>query len=681
MSDALTIQAVQPASGFGPGVGLNVSSDAPAATLLQQVRALGVSGVRASVTSAVQAATLTALAQAGVRLDLVLAPGQGASGFAGFAQQIAAAAPGSLAFLEGPDLVANPGYSYASNGAVLAGTAAASQATADMVQAASYAGLGGVATLGYSSASGVPASDATTQAPVQYVNINPGDVALAEPDFAAFTAAQDAAQSTNRAAAQYVVTNVGGATAGALLDALLDAQYVYGFYGAPGGATVAPATYLAAAGGAAGGPAALFNADGSLSAAGAAYAGLAAIVAAGRSGSAAGATLSLGLAPAETGVQYDQHALVFAGPGSSEDVVVWGDTEAPSAGGHGPSVLRFGAVQSSVSVFDPTQGTAAVATYSNVSELDIVNSPDGPLVVQVSGATGSGAGSAASFLGANGGVYAVTTAAGTTFLTPIGGAAVVTASASGSDVVNSRGSDTITAGGGTDVVYASGAAATVTGGAGTLIFIAGGGTYIAGGGGATDILYGGSGADTLIGATGAGSTLVAGAGNATLIGGGGNAAVMFGGLGTTSFFGSGSGGGNDTLVGGVGNSTFTTTHGDIVFGGPATASDTFYLAGGEVVVEGNGSDTVTFYAGASTVFGGAGATSFTLVAGGGANAAVIGFTAADHLALAGVSAAAAAAAVAHAATGSYGTRLSLADGTSLTLFGVASLDAAQVSAT
>ncbi len=677
MSDTLTNQAVQPASAFGPSVGLNVSSDAPAATLLAEAHALGVASVRAVVTNAAQAAVLTALAQNGLRLDLVLAPGQSAAGFAGFAQQIAAAAPGSLAFLEGPDLVANPGYTYTSNGALLTGYAAANQASVDMVRAASAAGLGNVATLGYSSAAGVPASDPTTQAPVQYVNINLGDVALAEPDLAAFTAAQDAAQSTNRAAAQYVVTNVGGAGPGSLLDALLDAQYVYGFYGAPGGATLAPATFLAAAGGA-GGPAALFNADGSLSATGAAYANLAAIIAAGRSGSAAGSTLSVGLAPAETGVQYDQNLQVFAGPGSSDDVVIWGDTEAPSAGGHGPSVLSFGAVESSVSVFDPTQGTAALATYSNVSELDIANSPNGPLVVQVSGVTGTGAGAPATFLGANGGVYAVTNATGTTFLTPIGAAVAVTASASGSDVVNSRGSDTITAGGGTDVVYASGAAATVTGGAGTLIFIAGGGAYLAGGGGGTDVLYGGSGADTLIGATGAGSTLVAGAGNATLVGGGGNAAVMFGGLGTTGFFGSG--GGNDTLVGGVGNNTFTTTHGDIVFGGPATASDSFYLTGGEIVVEGDGSDAVTFYAGASTVFGGAGATAFTLAAGAGVNSAVIGFTAADHLTLAGVGAADAAAAVAHAATGSYGTMLSLADGSTLTLFGVASLDASQVSA-
>ncbi len=676
MSDALTNQAVQPASAFGPAIGLNVSSDAPAAALLAEVHALGVVGVRATVTSAAEAATLTTLAQGGVRLDLVLAPGQSAAGFVGLAQQIAAAAPGSLAFLEGPDLVANPGYTYTSGGVALAGYMAANQATADMVRAAGAAGLGGVATVGYSSAAGVPSSDSTTQAPVQYVNINPGDVALADPN-TAFVAAQDAAQSTNRGVAQYVVTNVGGASPGLLLDAVLDAQYVYGFFGAPGGGTVAPATFLAAAGGT-GGPVALFNADGSLAAAGTAYANLAAIVGAGRSGSAAGSTLSVGLAPAETGVQYDERIVVFAGPGASDDVVVWGDMQAPSGGGHGPSVLSFGAVQSSVSVFDPTQGTAAIATYSNISELDIANSPDGPLVVQVSGVTGSGSGAAATFLGANGGVYAVTTAAGTTFLTPAGGAVAVSASASGNDVINSRGSDTITAGGGTDVVYASGAAATVNGGAGTLIFVAGGGNYSVGGGGSTAILYGGAGLDTLIGAAGTGSILVAGAGNATLVGGSGSGAVMFGGVGTTTFFGSV--GGSDTMIGGVGNNTFTTTHGDIVFGGPATANDTFNLTGGEIVVEGNGSDTVTFYAGASTVFGGAGATAFTAAVGSGVNAAVIGFTAADHLTLAGASAAVVASAVAQAATGSYGTMLSLADGTRLTLFGVTSLDASQVSA-
>ncbi len=678
MSDT-TNQAVQAASGFDPSVGLNVSSDTAAATTLQQLRALGLSGVRATVTTAAEAATLTALAQNGIRLDLVLAPNQTAAAFTALAKQIYAAVPGSIAFLEGPDLVADPGYTYTNpaSGAALSGYLAANQATADMAQAVNYAGIGSIPILGYSSAAGVPATDTTTQVGVSFVNINPGDVALAEPDYAAFTAAQDAGQSVNRAAYQYVVTNVGGATPGSLLDAVLDAQYVYGFYGATGGAVTAPTTYLAAATGAANSPVALFNADNSLTAAGTTFANLSAIIAAGRTGTAAGSTLSVGLAPAETGVQYAEQLLVFAGPGSSDNVVIWGDTEAPSAGGHGPSVLSFGAVESSVSVFDPAQGTAAIATYSNISELDIVNTPDEPLVVQVSGVTGTGSGTAATYLGANNGVYAVTTATGTTFLTPVGGASAVTASASGSDVVNSRGTDTITAGGGTDVVYASGAAATVAGGSGTLIFVAGNGSYNAGGGSSTAILYGGAGADTLTGATGAGSILVAGSGNTTLSGGGGNSAVMFGGLGTTSFFGSG--GGHDTMVGGVGNNTFTTTSGDIVFGGPATASDSFNLTGGEIVVEGGGADTVTLYSGASTVFAGTGATSFNVATGAGVNASVIGFTAADHLTLVGVTAAAAATAVAQATTGSYGTMLNLADGTRLTLFGVAAPNASQVS--
>ncbi len=680
MSDTVTIQTVQAASAFSPNVGLNVSSDAAAATTLQQLRALGLSSVRATVTTAAEAANLTALAQNGIRLDLVLAPGQSAAGFAALAGQINGAAAGSLATLEGPDLVANPGYTYTNpaNGAVLSGYVAASQATADMAQAASAAGLGSVPILGYSSASGVPSADTTTQVAVSYANINPGDVALAEPDYAAFTAAQDAGQSVDRAASQYVVTNVGGTTQAALLDAVLDAQYVYGFYGATGGTTVTPATFLAAPTAAANSPIALFNANGSLSAAGTDYANLSAIIAAGRTGTAAGSTLSVGLAPAETGVQYAEQLLVFAGPGSSDNIVIWGDTEAPSPGGHGPSVLNFGAVQSSVSVFDPSLGTAAVATYTNISALDITNTPNGPLVVQVSNVAGTGAGGAGTYLGYNNGVYAVTTASGTTFLTPINGASAVTASASGSDVINSRGTDTIAAGGGTDIVYASGPAATVAGGSGTLIFVAGAGNYNAGGGSSTDILYGGAGADTLTGATGAGSILVAGSGNTTLSGGKGNSAVMFGGTGTTSFFGSG--GGHDTMVGGTGNNTFTTTNGDIVFGGPATANDAFNLTGGEIVVEGNGSDTVTLYAGASTVFGGAGATSFVAATGAGVNASLIGFTAADHLTLAGATAAVVSTAVAGATHGSYGTMLSLADGTRLTLFGVTTLSASQVSA-
>ncbi len=679
MSDTLTIQAVQPASAFSPSVGLNVSSDTPAATTLQQLRALGLTAVRATVTTGAQLANLVALAQNGIRIDLVLAPGQGAAAFATVAQQINNAAPGHLAFFEGPDLVANPGYTYTNpaNGAVLSGYVAANQATFDMAQAVNSAGVGGTPLLGYSSASGVPATDTTTQVGVGYININPGDVALVEPDFAAFTAAQDAGQSVNRAASQYVVTNVGGATAGSLLDAVLDAQYVYGFFGAAGGAVTAPATFLAAPTGAVNTPASLFNADNSLTAAGAAYANLSAIIAAGNGGSSAGSSLSVGLAPAETGVQYAEQLLVFAGPGGSDNVVVWGDTEGPSGGGHGPSVLSFGSVQSSVTVFDPTLGTGAVATYANISELDIANTPDGPLVVQVSGVAGSGNGAAATYAGANGGVYVVATGSGgAIYTTPINGAAVVDSSGTANDVVNSRGTDTISTGGGTDVVYASGAAATVAGGSGTLIFVAGNGNYNAGGGSSTAILYGGGGADTLTGATGAGSILVAGTGNTTLSGGGGNSAVMFGGTGATSFFGSG--GGHDTMVGGTGNNTFTTTNGDIVFGG--TANDSFNLTGGEIVVEGAGADTVTLYSGASTVFGGTGATGFVAATGTGVNASVVGFTAADHLTLVGASAAAVSTAVAGAATGSYGTMLSLADGTRFTLFGVTALNASQVSA-
>ncbi|MGI4945880.1 MAG: hypothetical protein ACRYHQ_35855, partial [Janthinobacterium lividum] len=378
MSDTLTIQAVQAASAFSPSVGLNVSSDAAAVTTLQQIRELGLTSARVSVTTAAEAATLVTLAQSGITLDLVLSPGQTAASFMALAETINTAVPGSLATLEGPDLVADPGYTYTNpaNGAVLSGYAAASQATSDMAQAASAAGLGTTPILGYSSVSGVPSTDTTTQAAVNYININPGDVALAEPDFAAFTAAQDAGQSVNTAASQYVVTNVGGASASSLLDAVLDAEYVYGFYSATGSTAVAPATYLAAATTAANSPAALFNADNSLTAAGSAYANLSAIIAAGLTGTSAGSTLSVGLADAESGVQYDDQLLVFAGPGSSDNIVIWGDSEVPSAGGHGPSVLSFGTVESSVSVFDPTQSTAAIATYSNISELDITNTPD-----------------------------------------------------------------------------------------------------------------------------------------------------------------------------------------------------------------------------------------------------------------------------------------------------------------
>ncbi len=731
MSDSLLSYSIQPASAFDPRIGLNVSSDDSATALLASLSALHLSGVRATATTTAEASTLQSLAASGISLDLVLAPGQSVAALVAIAQRIDATMPGAVAFLEGPDLVANPGYTYTPSGAsaALSGDAAGDQASADLVSAVgSSTGLGAVATVNYSTS---VAATATAQASPAFLDINPGDVALSGPA-AALSAAQDAATiGANAASPQYVVANLGGSSPATLLDGLLDAQFRYGFSdvtSTSGTGTsavtthmnVLPPTFLAAASAAANSPAAL-TANGTLTAAGAAFVNLGALISSGATGTSAGGTLSLGVAAYEQGVQYDDNAVVFAGPGGSADILLWGDQEAPSTSGHGRSVVQFGTAQATVQVFDPTQGTAAVATFANLSELDITNSPDGPLVIRVSddsGASGSGTvgtyagvvvppapgsggtsttGTGTSTTGTSttgtsttgggtsttgttaSGVVTTAGASGTTFVTPAAGASTVAASATGNDVIDSRGTNTISAGGGTDIVYASGPAATVAGGTGSLVFIAGGGAYTAGGGTGVDTLYGGSGANMLTGGSGAGSSiLVAGSGNATLSGGAGTGAVMFGGPSATSFLGST--GGSDTMVGGTGANTFAMTQGGVAFGGPASTDTFFTGAGSALVVEGGGPTTLVLGAGTATMFAGTGTDTYVVTEGLAAQAGIVGFKASDQLDLSGFTAPQAAAALSSAATGAFGTILALPDGTRITLYG-AQLSASQITTT
>ncbi len=267
------------------------------------------------------------------------------------------------------------------------------------------------------------------------------------------------------------------------------------------------------------------------------------------------------------------------------------------------------------------------------------------------------------------------TSSSTTYLTPGSGVSLTTA-ASLANVVYSQGADTIAAQGTSDLVFASGPAATVTGGSGTLIFVSGSGNYTAGGGSGTDILYGGSGAAMLTGASGLGNILVAGTGNATLAGGSGSAALMFGGFGMTSFVGST--GGSDTMVGGTGANIFSLTNGDIAFGGP-DESDTFDTGkGSSLVVEGGGDTQVSLGGGSVTAFAGSGPDIYTVTQGLGGEAIIVGFKAADRISLTGgFTDLDAANALKSATTGSFGTALSLADGTRIVLSG-ATLQASQL---
>ena len=725
MSDSFQTYVIQPTTGFDPAIGLNVSSDDPAATSLAGLSALGLSRVRATATTAAEISTLQSLAAQHVTIDLVLAPGQSVAALLAVARQIDAATPGAVTFLEGPDLVANPGYTYTPSGAsaALTGDAAGDRASADLVSAVgSASGLGSVATLNYATST---AATAAAQASPTYLNINPGDVALSSPA-AALSAAQDAATIDASAAnPQYVVTNLGAASPARLLDGLLDAQFRFGFSSTSSTSgtgtaavttytTVLAPTFLAAASAAASSPAAL-TANGTLTAAGAAFVNLGALVSSGAAGTSAGGTLSLNVAPYEQGVQYDDNAEVFAGPGGTADVLLWGDDEAPSTTGHGPTAVQFGATEAMVQVFDPTQGTTAVASFANLSELDITNTPDGPLVIRVSAAAASVSGTVGTYAGVvvppsttgtgtsttgtgtsttgtsttgtgtsttgtsgtttTSGVVTTAGASGTTFVTPSAGSSSVAASATGSDVVDSRGTDTIFAGGGTDIVYASGAAATVVGGTGSLVFVAGAGAYTAGGGTGSDTLYGGSGADMLTAGAGTGSILVAGSGNATLSGGAGSGALMFGGPAANSFLGST--GGGDTMVGGTGTNSFAITGNGIAFGGPDSADTFFTGTGSALIVEGGGPTTLVLGAGTPTMFAGSGVDTYVVTQGLAAQAGIVGFKASDHLSLSGFTASQASAALSAAATGAFGTILALPDGTRITLYGT-QLSASQI---
>lgn len=267
------------------------------------------------------------------------------------------------------------------------------------------------------------------------------------------------------------------------------------------------------------------------------------------------------------------------------------------------------------------------------------------------------------------------TSSSTTYLTPGSGVSLTTA-ASLANVVYSQGSDTIAARGASDLVFASGSAATVTGGSGRLIFVSGSGNYTAGGGSGTDILYGGSGTTTLTGGSGTGNILVAGTGNATLAGGSGSAVLMFGGFGTTTFVGST--GGSDTMVGGTSANLFSLTDGDIAFGGPDELDAFATGKGSSLIVEGAGTTQVNLGGGSVTAFAGSGPDTYTVTEGLGGEAIIVGFKAGDRISLTGgFTDLDAANALKGASTGSFGTALSLTDGTTIVLSG-ATLQASQL---
>ncbi len=727
-----TSQTAYAAANLAGALGVNIDPTVAAATTLAELKAVGITNVRVvdDGTAATQA-TLKALAAGGIKIDLVLGQTEQADTLIADAKALDTATAKSVVSLEGPQIVGHPNYTYkpdadaiTGGGKTYTGAAAGDQAAYDVFNDAHLLAANAIlATTPVITYSLTTAAGAVYGEPASLGNISLGNAAntgISEPAMAAFNAAQSAAAGgpvTNNIASNgtvtgkvvtpvstyvrtiaegpvgvsnYAVTELGAATGAQLASLVLDSLYVYT---SNGRTPVAGAiTYVdsltpdANASGAA--PVSLFDAKtagAALTTAGVEIANLDAIIAAG-AGSTAAATLALTVPAYAAGVQAADEVAVFKGPGTSENIVWWGDEEAAKVGGHGPATLGFGQVEGTVTVFDPTQSTAAVATFSNISTLSIGNFGDGPLVVEVSNTTGTlaaGASGVGTYAGVSATVMGVVTSTGgsgsTTFTTALDGQNTVTTTATGNDVVLSRGDDTVNAGGGASViVYASGASATVTGGSGNLIFVAGAGNYSAGGGAGVDILYGGSGSDTLIGGGGAGSILVAGTGNVTLQGGAGSGAIMFGGTASSTFFGST--GGGDQMIGGAGPNTFVMTNNDVAFGGP-TGPDVFNTGKGTaLLVEGVGTTQINLGGGNTTAFEGTGVDTYSVTKGLGGVDDIIGFKTGDHITLTGgFTATDASNAVTKATTGSFGTSLNLSDGTQLNLFGV-SVTAAQVTA-
>lgn len=217
------------------------------------------------------------------------------------------------------------------------------------------------------------------------------------------------------------------------------------------------------------------------------------------------------------------------------------------------------------------------------------------------------------------------------------------------------------------------------GATGQLLFVGGAGAdYVRGNSSQATIMYGGTGSDTLIGGTGGPNVLVAGSGNDTLVAAS-PGDLMFGGSGFTGFV---SPGGYAVMVGGTGRNVFDMSDGDVAFGN--SGSDTFVIpltvAERAVVVEGSGTENVEFGIGPAIAFGGQGNDTYAVKYGPvySGTIEIVGFKPSDHLDLRGLSSAEVQDVVANAATGAWGTTLSLPSGTQIVLFSVHGLNGTQV---
>jgi Ca2+-binding RTX toxin-like protein len=239
-----------------------------------------------------------------------------------------------------------------------------------------------------------------------------------------------------------------------------------------------------------------------------------------------------------------------------------------------------------------------------------------------------------------------------------------------------------------NIIYGD-AGDTLVGGAGNdTIGALLGNSSVSGGGGA-NLIFGGSGADTLLGGVGddtlVGSVLGSTAASDSIDGGAGNNLIISGGAGDDTMVG---GAGDDTFVGGSGNDSVTTGDGsnqvlagagnDTVVGG-AGIDNLQGGAGNDSLVGGAGNDVLWGGAGTDTLTGGAGADLFYVSGSGNATISDFSGSEGDQVDLVGITSlivgtpSQATGTTASVALSSGNTVITMPDGSTITLVGIASL--------
>jgi uncharacterized protein (TIGR03118 family) len=255
----------------------------------------------------------------------------------------------------------------------------------------------------------------------------------------------------------------------------------------------------------------------------------------------------------------------------------------------------------------------------------------------------------------------ITTSAGSNFV-PLGSGTNLMVSGGTDTISGTTGADTVAAGNNAVLLFGNGDQLLFIGGAGTASVVAGSGVSSVFGGSGTLLAFGGAGGGELAAGNGM-ATLVAGAGNSTLFAGTGND-VLFGGTGAATLVGGASG--DDTLVAGSGA--------QILYGGGGT--DILFAGSGATTLVGGAGETV-FVAGInSAMVAGPGADFFVFASGVASGQEVVsGLSSNDGIVLQGFGADAAQMAIAGQVNSGGNTTITLSQGTTVTFFGLAHLDA------